>query len=498
MKTILDFIRKNKTESILVAVIIIVSLFLRLYRIDEFMTFLGDEGRDVRVVRDLITKGNLVFIGPQTSIGNMYLGPLYYYMMAPALFLSGLNPVGPAIMNALLGTMTVFLTYFLGRRWFSKTAGIIAALLYAISPVAIIYSRSSWNPNPMPLFALICIWGIYEVWQNKKYFWLSVVGLSYAFALQMHYLGLLLAPVLGIFWLITLNEIKKDQKQKKIFVTQTILAVLLFLILMSPLLLFDLKHDWMNLNAFKAFFSDRQTTINLNPARSDRFLPVITTTFEDLVLARQNFNLPVILIAVLFIVEYVMAMIKAKNKSVHKLIAVWIAIGFLGLGVYKQHVYIHYLGFLYSAIYLFIAVVFNYFLTKTFIHRALASALLIWLVFINFAYSPVRENPNRQAWRTEAAVDLIIKESGGQPFNFALIAKQNYDESYRYFLENKKANMYRGEDKVTGQLFVICEDGDTCQPEGSPVYQVAIFGPSHVQSQWQIDYLKIYRLTPFK
>ena len=103
----INFIKRNKLEAILLVLILSLALFLRLYRISEFMTFLGDEGRDVRVVRDLITKGNLVFIGPMTSIGNMYLGPLYYYLIAPALFLSNLSPVGPAVMVALLSVLTV-------------------------------------------------------------------------------------------------------------------------------------------------------------------------------------------------------------------------------------------------------------------------------------------------------------------------------------------------------------------------------------------------------
>ena len=36
-------------------------------------------------------------------------------------------------------------------------AGLVAALLYAISPTVIIYSRSSWNPNIMPFFALLSV-----------------------------------------------------------------------------------------------------------------------------------------------------------------------------------------------------------------------------------------------------------------------------------------------------------------------------------------------------
>ncbi len=490
------FAKNNKFEFFVIAGIILLSLVLRLYRIGDFMTFLGDEGRDVRIVRDLITKGNLVFIGPQTSIGNMYLGPLYYYMMAPALFLSGLNPVGPAVMIALLGTLTVWFTWYVARTWFGKSAALVAALLFAVSPVAIIYSRASWNPNPMPFFALLCIWGIYEVWKNKKYLWLPYTGISFAFALQMHYLGLLLLPTLGLFWLFSFHQIKKDDIQKKIFIRQTMVAIGMFLLLMSPLLLFDIKHNWMNFNAFKSFFTDRQTTVNLNPARSDRFLPVMLMTVSDMVLARQTAFAGLGLIA-MFVLS-VLVYLKSNWQFPLKVLFIWLGLAILGLSVYKQHVYIHYLGFIYPAIYLLLGAVFGYLFQQKLVIKAISFLIVIFLFTYSLIYSPVRETPNRQLWRTEAAVDLIIKESAGEPFNFGLLAKQNYDESYRYFLENKKANAFRGEDRITDQLFVICEDGDACAPEGNPAYQIAKFGQAHVENTWTIDYLKIYRLTHFK
>jgi len=498
MNTIITFIKKNKLESFSIFLIILLALCLRLYRISEFMTFLGDEGRDVRIVRDLITKGNLVFIGPQTSIGNMYLGPLYYYIIALALFLSRLNPVGPAVLNALIGTFTVLLTYFIGRKLFDKWSGLIAALLYAVSPVAIIYSRSSWNPNPMPLFALLCIWGIYQVWQNKQYFWLPLVGIFFALALQMHYLGLLLGPVLGLFWIVTLISINKskDLLRKKTFLHFTLFAFLSFFILMSPLLLFDLKHQGMNFNAFKAFFTDRQTTVNLNPAKSDRFLPVIYLTVSDLILARQTTWAP--LASILILLFSVLIYLKSKWFSSLKTIFVWLGFAILGLSVYKQHIYIHYLGFIYPAIYLLEGALLGFLLKQKTLFGLIAITLIVFLFANSIIFSPVRENPNRQLQRTEQAVDLILKESDGQPFNFGLIAKQNYDESYRYFLENKNTGLIRGEDKIVDQLFVICEDGANCQPEGHPAWQIAKFGPSHVVGQWQIDYLKIYRLVHTK
>lgn len=495
MNTFISFIKRNKVESFLLISILLLALFLRTYRISEFLTFLGDEGRDVRIVRDLITKGNLVFIGPQTSIGNMYLGPLYYYMMAPALFLSGLNPVGPAVMIALLSTLTVWFTWYVGRRWFSREAGLVAALLYAVSPVAIIYSRASWNPNPMPFFSLLCLWGIYEVWHNKKYFWLLIVGISFAFALQMHYLGLLLIPVLGLYWLLTLISIikAKDLKSKRNFLRFSLFGFLSFLILMSPLLLFDLKHQGMNFSAFKAFFTDRQTTVNLNPARSDRFIPIILMTVSDLVLARQTILAPIV--SLLLFGLSLLIFKKSKWQKTLLLLFVWLGFAILGLSVYKQHVYIHYLGFIYPAIYLFAGALLGYLVEQKIFLKIASLATILFLVGYSLFYSPVRDTPNRQLQRTEAAANLIIKESKGEPFNFGLIAKQNYDESYRYFLENKKANLVRGEDKIVDQLFVICEDGDLCQPEGNPAWQIAVFGPSHVVETWNLDYLKIYRLV---
>ena len=471
---------KIKIEYFLVCLILIVSLALRLYHIDGYMNFLGDEGRDVRIVRDLL-HGNLVFIGPQTSVGNMYLGPLYYYLIAPALFLSGLNPVGPAIMIAIIGTITVALVWYVGKSWFGSSTGLIAAMLYALSPVTVIYSRSSWNPNPMPLFALICVFSIYQVWQKQKYAYLLITATSFAFVLQMHYLGLLLAPVLITFWLLSFRKNCR-------FILYTLYSILIFLLLMSPLVLFDLRHDLLNFNAFKTFFLERQTTVNLNPANSNRFLPTLYQITQDLIMARQSLFLPLLSLLSIAASIWLFFVTKAKQHRPYILLMVWLSFAILGLSVYKQHVYAHYFGFIFPAVYLLIGLL----ISK--LPRPLAVAFLGLLIFLDIYYSPLKEKPNYQLQRTEAITNTIIKQSDNQPFNFGLIAKQNYDESYRYFFENQKAPLIRGESGISNQLFVVCEDGDNCQPLGNPAYQVAIFGPAKIVNQWQIDGVKIYQL----
>lgn len=483
----ISWLKKNKLEILILGIILIVALFFRLYRIEEFMTYLGDEGRDVRIVRDLITEGNLVFIGPQTSVGNMYLGPLYYYLMAPALFLSGLSPVGPAIMVALLSVLTVFLTWFVARKWFGKVAAIFSALLYAISPIAIIYGRTSWNPNPLPLFSLLSIWGIYQVWHTKKYFWLSLIGVFMAFALQMHYLALLLLPTIGLFWFYSL---KKTKAKRQSFVKNSLLGAFFFLFLMSPLVLFDIKHQGMNLAAFVSLFSAKSGVFNLGHLLVKPF-SLLALVFSSLLTGKET---PQILVTLLISIVTVSYLFLKRYQAPVKIITAWLFFSLLGLSLYNQPIYIHYLGLVYPLVFILVGAILALLLKKGPVISAITLTLVILLVTNSLQTSPAFGSPNRQLQRTEEVVDLIIRESKGEPFNLGLIAKNNYDQSYRYFLENKKSSLEPDQNRVTRQLFVICEDGEACKPEGHSQYQIAVFGIAHVSEQWSIDGIKIYRL----
>src|SRR3989304_5692453 len=151
---ITKWVKENRLEAFWLAVILLIGAFFRLYRIDEYMTFLGDEGRDAIIVRRLLVNFDPILIGPGTSVGNMYLGPIYYYMIAPFLLLFNFSPVGPSVFIALLGIITIY---------------------------------SMW-----------------KVWNEKKWKWLVVTGISLSIVLQSHYLGLLLIPVLFIYWILSI------------------------------------------------------------------------------------------------------------------------------------------------------------------------------------------------------------------------------------------------------------------------------------------------------
>src|SRR3989344_1355344 len=89
-----------------------------------------------------------ILLGPTAAVGGFYLGPVYYWMAAPFLWLWRFDPVGPSYFVAAIGVATVLLLYKFLKDAVGFWPAILSSSLYATAPLIIRYSRSSWNPNP--------------------------------------------------------------------------------------------------------------------------------------------------------------------------------------------------------------------------------------------------------------------------------------------------------------------------------------------------------------
>ncbi len=504
LEKLTNWLVKNKKEFLILLTILLVGSFLRLYKISEYMTFLGDEGRDAIVVRRLLVYADPILIGPGTSIGNMYLGPLYYYLIAPSLFIANYSPVGPAFFVAFLGVITIALVWWVGREWFGSWAGLISALLYAISPTVIIYSRSSWNPNIMPFFALATIWSIWKFWQEEKFKWLTVVGVSMAFVLQSHYLGLLLIPVVSIFWFLSLVKAKK---QKKSYILYTLCSILIFSFLMSPLVIFDARHGWRNFEAIKKFFLERQATVSARPWNAlPKIIPLLEKSSTSLLSGRNEIIGKWVSVVVVFsgliLAGKSRLKITQKEHRAFALLFIWLGFALFGLGLYKQEIYEHYFGFFFPAPFILIAGILTQLLEKAKIRgRWLVGTAVLVLVFYNLSETPLKYPPNRQLQRTIEISQKIFEEARDTPFNLAVIAERNYEDAYQYFLEKWGAGVVdidplRYQQTITNQLFVVCEmPKDKCDPTHNPKAEIANFGWSRVESEWDVAGVTIYKLV---
>lgn len=502
LSSVVGWVKQNPIEFLVLLGVLLLGAFLRLYKIDQYMTFLGDEGRDVLIVRRIFTEFHPPLIGPGTSVGNMYLGPLYYYMMALPLLISGFSPVGPAVMVALLGVVTIGFVWFVTRKWFGKIAGFTAAILYAISPTIITFSHSSWNPNIMPFFSLLSMYAIWKVWKENELNWLIVLGFSFAFVLQSHYLGLFLLPVIFVYWLLKLIN-TKNKGILKIFIRKSILAFVAFIMLMSPLFIFDLRHNFLNTKALIKLIADRNSTVSINLFDIVKKIPsTLQLIVNDILGVRLQMPL---LILVLFLVLVGLAIFIKKYKEKQEVVFVisWLLFALIGFSFYKLPIYDHYMGLIFVVPFILIGEMFER-LCKLSKFTSFFTVLMFAVLFIvNLSHNPFKSEPNRQLNRAQNVAKTILDLDNDKPFNLAVLAQTNYEDGYRYFLElwgGKVLHADRWDTAtISDQLFVVCEyPEEKCDPTHSPKAEVANFGMTKIDGQWSVDGVIIYRLIHTK
>jgi hypothetical protein len=131
-------------------------------------------------------------------------------------------------------------------------------------------------------------------------------------------------------------------------------------------------------------------------------------------------------------------------------------------------------------------------------------ALLVYLAAINLAANPFLKSPHRLLQGAIDASKTIEQNSSGKPFNLAVIADNNYEAGYEYFLLRDNYPVIEIDsqkpDTITDQLFVVCEllPSNKCDPTHNPKAQVANFGWSKIESKWYVDATVVYKLVHSK
>lgn len=482
---------------ILLVLLLAAASFVRLYRISDYMHFLGDEGRDVLVVKRMIIDGEFTLLGPITSVGSMYLGPIYYYFMIPFLYIFKMDPVGPAVMIALLSLATVALIYILGIEFFNLKVAIIASLLYAFSPLVIVHSRFSWNPNAVPFFALFLIYSLTKLVVKKQKNWAFPCGLSLGVLFQLHYLALMFIPIILVV-LLLFKEFKLQNIGKIILGT---------LVMLSPFLAFEFRHNFPNTQTVLRFIT--KTGSGATFAFGKFYLIVSDLTLRTFwrILIIESATLSKVFILFIIVSLFLILREKKKNSFNQALIilVVWYTISLICFGLYQGAIYDYYLVNIFPLPSLLAAVTFSWYMDKKGINKIIMLIIFFSILFFQLKNSPLLKEPNRLLYLTKARARFILEKAGSDPYNFALITGSNSDHAYRYFLElwgkppltiqNPQLDPERK--SVTESLYVICEISD-CSPLGHPLWEIAGFGRAEIENSWEVEGVKIFKLTHYK
>lgn len=482
-------IDRKRFEITILTVLILVAVFFRFWQIRDYVVFLGDEGRDMIIMRNMVKDIRPVFLGPTASVGGFYLGPVYYWMAAPFLALSMFDPVGPAVMVAAFGVATVFLLYKFLKEVSGFWPGVLSGLLYATAPLIVRYSRSSWNPNPLPFFALLQIYSIYLAISRKKPLYFLIAGLSFGIAIQLHYLAIMLIPI--SFLIIALNSNFKSWAKTAILLA--VGAAVTF----SPFLTFEIRHNFPNFKTIFEFVT-RQSTHGYG---SSNLIWIISNSGNIFLEEISKLRGTPLTEFVFWFLAAAGIIILSKNwqntgkKLVFTISVIWFLGGLAALRFYSGQLFDYYYGFMFPAPFLIFGTIAGDLWRRNVFK-------LIFISFTIFALAVFLENgfwrspPNRLIDQTVRVSDFVIEKAQNQPYNFALISANNSDHAYRYFLEIKGAKPLDLETMVTQQLLVVCES-KKCAPLGHPSWEIAGFGRGEISGEWQLPDIgiRVFRLT---
>lgn len=461
---------------IALAILLVASLFVRLYHIADTQTFLEDEGRDMLIAKRMLDTKRPVLLGPQTSIGNMYLGPFYYYFVTPALALSGMDPVGPAVLVAFTGMLTVYVIFMMTRKWLGVKSAWVAAILYAFMPLPVAFTRNSWNPNLAPLVALLCLYCVDNLRHpdNKNIKWFGVLGVLTGILVQLHYMALvyigLYCLILVVWWRRHLITLAKGIG----------VGILGFCLAVSPFIIFEIRNDWVNTRAIVTFIEAREApNIRYQLPLSlwwSKVSNVTTSVFGGL-FSRGMYRPSDIWTGRITLMTLALAAVGIFLSSLdsrRKWLLFLTIFGSIGmLGIYQENIHVHYLGFLFAITYVGFSSFMSYRGTRI-SYTFMIVAVLLLAYSVPIMWGNINGSPSNQVVRAREVALYIGNRAGTTPYNIVSSPKTS-TTPYQYF---SFLNVNKPSNDWTEKVFMICQ-GEPCTEAELASKQIFLVGPAH-------------------
>ncbi len=194
---------KKTILGLLLAVIVLTGLILRLGPVLEQRDFWYDEAFTGILIKQ-----------PWGEMNQMIFDdvhpPLYYWLLKPWASVFDYSSFGIRFFSTLMGILTIFSVYWIGKRMFNEKSGLLAASITAVSPFAVQYSQEA---RMYSLFGLLMIWATWFFYRALKYnerrdwIWWGIFG---GLAFYTHYLSLFFFIV--FFWTAVFYEYNFHKK----------------------------------------------------------------------------------------------------------------------------------------------------------------------------------------------------------------------------------------------------------------------------------------------
>ena len=418
-----------------ILLLLFLTFLLRIYKIEELFYFSFDEEVPAFVARKLILFGDISLLGGVTPFG-FHLAPYFYWFLAILLFFGKLNPIIWGYAGAAIATITTLMMFLVGKEFFNKKVGFLAASFWTFSYLANVYDRHLWALYWGPLVSLTVIYSLYKIVKGNQNF-TYLLGAVLALAVHADPSNLIFVLLASVVWIFYKIPIKKS----------TLVALFLVIVSFVPIILFDLTHNFVNIKStFEYFRQGREHPASNPQGFVDNFLIFPKTfsrliyTFGDDQIATNYSYCPVfvngkyqaipsvfILLSTIIILTSLVWFFKKQFRF--KILAILILLYILGIEVFgtlfKSDIFEHYITGLFGIFLIILA----FFVAK--LPKKIWLIVLAGFVFFNLQKLFSIQNSMGLTYKRQA-IEYSMQDVGNRDFSLDSLSTCWRYGGYRY------------------------------------------------------------------
>lgn len=385
---------KDLKQVLFLIIISIVTVILRLYRLNDLFHFTYDESVFAFIGKRIIVNHHIPLIGGVTPF-HVHLSPFFYWLSAVFLFFSKLNPLGWGVFSAIISGFTIMVLYFFVKEAYSTRIAIIASILYSFSLYTNIFDRHYWGLFFNPLISILVLYSLFKI-SKRKYSFFLLLGAVLGFGFHTDPSTIIFFPLIFlVVWLYKIPLMKNRYVK---------IGLLIFLLSFLPLIIFDLRHNFVNIKGIFQYIPEISGSSGISLMRISDSILYIPRLLSRIILITGKINLaeeysycpkyafgkltniPLILLlisGIILIIAVFNKTISKKEKTTKTILNIFLLSTLLGLFIYSgllgRPFFEHYLSTLIPVLIIFIALVLDKIISVSKIFGVLIIAVFIFI-----------------------------------------------------------------------------------------------------------------------
>lgn len=234
---------KNKHLPLLLALgfIIIALVFTRFYKLEQLFYFGIDEEYQSLLAWEQVKNFHPIWIGTSQANTGFYLGPGVVYWHAALLWISQGNPLILGITAGIVSMLFILTFFFTIKNFYTLNVAFLSSVFLIFTPFTLYYDRRFWNPTLVPFISFL----FFLVYTKMKRYPNLILLLSFLIGLSFHvHASLFMHLPIALYFVVRYYICRRNIKHKYFLLLS---GIFVFLVIYSPLIVYDYFHNFDNL-----------------------------------------------------------------------------------------------------------------------------------------------------------------------------------------------------------------------------------------------------------